>query len=75
MNHAVFCVTDSARASSHETDPALSVDDWPEGYQPLVKADGRVLEDRPDLDRELPLAGFALLTLLRLEIVVLGAAA
>jgi len=34
-------------------DPVLVVDDHPHGGQPLVQADGRILENGPNLDAEL----------------------
>jgi hypothetical protein len=41
-------------------DPVLAVGDQPHGDEPLVERDRGVLEDRPDLDAELLLAGLAL---------------
>jgi hypothetical protein len=41
-------------------DPVLAVDHHPQGGQPLVQAERRVLEDRPDLDGELFFASLAL---------------
>ena len=41
-------------------DPVLAVGDEPDGGEPLVEAERRVLEDRPDLDGVLLLAGLAL---------------
>ena len=64
MNHAVFCVTPSDRAISWLLTPFLRVGDDPDAGQPLVQAEGRVLENGAGLEREFPLrvAGLALPT-------------
>jgi len=53
----------------------LGVGDQPHRGEPLVEPDGRVLEDAPDLDRELPLAALALPQSAGLEVGVLRPAA
>ena len=68
MNHAVFCVTPRARCNLVGADAVLAVGDHPHGRQPLVQTERRILEDRPGLERELPLRvlGLALPALARL---------
>ena len=56
-------------------DPVLRVGRKPHGRQPLVEAQRRVLEDRPDLDAELFLTALALPDPARLEVGVLSSLA
>lgn len=55
-------------------DSILGVGDEPDGRKPLVQPERGILEDRPELDRVLLLAGFALPKTARRQVAVLDAA-
>ena len=47
--------------------PILAIGHHPEGSHPLIESDGRILEDRTYLERELLLAGIAIPNLASLD--------
>jgi hypothetical protein len=52
-------------------DPVFAVRNQPHRAEPLVQRERRILKDRPELYRELPVALFALPPALRFQVVVL----
>jgi hypothetical protein len=75
MNHAVFWGHAKVAGNFVAADPVLAIHHQPNGGKPFGERDGTILEDSPDLDRELITAVPALPTALGLEIAVLALAA
>jgi hypothetical protein len=56
INQAAFRVTPRARGQFMRGRAVLGVGEYPDRRQPLGERDRAIFENRPDLDRELPLA-------------------